>query len=176
MYRTPSSRKRKKKDSRINLIPILDSVFIFIFFLLMSANFLKVFEIQSDVPTISDAPPPKNKEIPLALTIKVTKDSLVVSTGVPAKVRKVIKNKEPEVYDIDSLHDYLLGLKKGNVKENTAILEPKHDVQYDKLIKIMDSIRLFRDTDEALFIKDKNGISKRLEMLFGNIVFGNIMS
>lgn len=176
MYRTPSSRKRKKNNERINLIPILDSVFIFIFFLLMSANFLKVFEIQSDVPTVSDAPPPKTNEKPLALTIQINKDNLTISTGIPARVVKVLKNPTPEVYDLNGLHDYLVNLKKDHLKENTAILEPKFDVEYDKLINIMDSIRLFRDTDEAMFMQDKDGVSKKIEMLFGNIVFGNIMS
>ena len=44
MLRAPSRRQRKEPEKRLNLIPILDSVFIFIFFLLMSANFIKIFE------------------------------------------------------------------------------------------------------------------------------------
>ena len=48
MIRAPSGRKNKKKVKPLNLIPILDSVFIFIFFLLMSANFVEFFEIQSN--------------------------------------------------------------------------------------------------------------------------------
>jgi biopolymer transport protein ExbD len=176
MYRTPSGRKRKKEEQKLNLIPILDAIFIFIFFLLMSANFIKVNEIQSDVPIISSSPPPKVKKKPLALTVTVKKNSLIVMTGVPAKIRKVIKNKTQDSYDMQTLHDYLLTIKKSNLSENTVILEPKHDVPYEVLIKIMDSIRLFNETDEAFFFKDKDGISRKIELLFGNIVFGNIMS
>ena len=57
MLRAPSRRKRKEPVKRLNLIPILDAVFIFIFFLLMSANFIKIYEVQSDVPIVSTTPP-----------------------------------------------------------------------------------------------------------------------
>ena len=60
MYRVPSRRKTKKQMAKPNLIPILDAVFIFIFFLLMSANFIKIFEISSDVPIVSTVEPPKS--------------------------------------------------------------------------------------------------------------------
>jgi biopolymer transport protein ExbD len=45
MLKIPTSRKRKKPEEKLNLVPIMDSVFIFIFFLLMSASFLKIYEI-----------------------------------------------------------------------------------------------------------------------------------
>ena len=45
---------KKKKDKKVkpNLIPILDAVFIFIFFLLISAQFIDVYEINSDAPAV----------------------------------------------------------------------------------------------------------------------------
>jgi biopolymer transport protein ExbD len=176
MLQRPSGRKRKRKDEKINLIPILDAVFIFIFFLLMSANFLKVYEIQSDVPIISDAKPPKNPKKELALTITIKKKSIVVSTGTPSMIRKVFKQVAGD-YPLNKLHEYLIQLKKKHMDEKTAILEPKYNhLEYAKLIEIMDSIRLFKDTDEAFFKKDKDGISQKVEALFSNIVFANIMS
>ena len=41
-----------KKPEKPNLIPIMDAVFIFIFFLLMSAQFIDLFEIGSSVPMV----------------------------------------------------------------------------------------------------------------------------
>jgi biopolymer transport protein ExbD len=175
MYRAPSGRRQKKVAERINLIPILDAVFIFIFFLLMSANFIKVFEINSDVPIVSDQPPPKDEKIPLALTIIVKESSIEVATGVPSQVVKKI-NKEGEEYNLEELHSFLIDLKKKHMSEETVVLEPEFDLEYNQIIKIMDSIRILRPTDEALFKDDKNGISTKLETLFNNIIFGNIMS
>ena len=53
-YKLPSRRRRAKKGDGINLTPILDAVFIFIFFLILSAQFIKTFEINSDIPLVSD--------------------------------------------------------------------------------------------------------------------------
>jgi biopolymer transport protein ExbD len=175
MFRAPSGRRVKKENSKINLIPILDAVFIFIFFLLMSANFIKIFEIQSDVPIVSDQPPPKEDKKPLALTIVVKQSHIEITTGVPARVVKKI-DKNGEEYNLEEMHAFLIDLKKKNMSEETAILEPQFDLEYQQIIKIMDSIKILRPTDEAIYKEDKNGISTKLETLFNNIVFGNIMS
>jgi biopolymer transport protein ExbD len=175
MYRQPSARRRKKAQERLNLIPILDSVFIFIFFLLLSANFLKVFEIASDVPIVSDAQPPKDKKKPLALTITIYKGSISISTGVPSRVVRSFK-KQGEKYNLEDLHKYLITLKKKHLGEENAIFEPKFDLEYQDLVEIMDAVRTLRKTDEAIYRKTKDGIEEKVQTLFSKIVFGNIMS
>lgn len=175
MYRIPSSRRRKQNDNKLNLTPILDAIFILIFFLVMSANFLKVFEIQSEVPIVSNATPPKNKKKPLALTVKVFKKSIKVYTGVPSTIIKTIPVKN-DVHDLETLHTFLLGIKKKHPTEKDAILEPRYDINYEDIVKIMDSMRQIRKTDESIFIKDKSGADVKIQILFDKIVFGNIMS
>ena len=49
MQKSFSKLNRKTKP---NLIPIMDAVFIFIFFLLMSAQFIDIYEINSDAPAV----------------------------------------------------------------------------------------------------------------------------
>ena len=175
MYRIPSSRRRHKPESKLNLTPILDAIFILIFFLVMSANFLKVFEIQSEVPIISKSTPPKNKSKPLALTVKVFKKSIRVYTGIPSKIVKTIPING-KVHNLESLHTFLIGLKKRYPAEKGAILEPKYDITYEEIVNIMDSMRQIRKTDESIFYKDKKGFDVKIEQLFEKIVFGNIMS
>ena len=154
----------------------MDAVFIFIFFLLTSANFITIYEIPSDVPIISDKEPPKSKQKPLALTLKIYTNRLSVFTGVPSRqVKSFGKNSEGK-YNTQALHNYLITLKKKNLKENTIIFEPKIDMTYEDLIKVMDSARILESTDPALWVKDKDGLDKRLKTLFSNIVFGNIQS
>ncbi len=176
MYRTPSARRRKNKTDRLNLIPILDSVFIFIFFLLMSANFLKVFEIGSDIPIVSSAPPPKEDKKPLALTLIINSNNLTLMTGVPSRVVKTFGKIDNDKYDSRSLHEYLISIKKNNVSEETIIFEPKIDIKYEELIEIMDAVRMLHKTDEAIYKKTKDGLDERVRTLFNNIVFGNLMS
>ncbi len=176
MYRIPSAKRRKKKNERLNLIPILDAVFIFIFFLLMSAQFLKVFEIHSDVPIISSEPPPENQKKPLALTMTITASTLTLMAGVPSRVIKSFGKTADGKYDFVALHDYLINLKKKHLSEETIILEPKVDLKYEELIEIMDTIRMLHKTDESLYRKNKNGLEEKINTLFNNIVFGNLMS
>ncbi len=174
-YKTPTSRKAKRKEQGLNLIPILDAVFIFIFFLLMSTQFLQIFEIASDVPLVSNEPPPKSKKKPLALTLTIRKDKLVLSAGLPSRTIKTI-GKSGEGYDLNELHDYLVGLKKKHQDENSIIFEPVVDLTYEEIVKIMDAVRKLNNTDEKFYIKDKDGIDVESKTLFDKIVFGNLMS
>tara|TARA_R110000868_G_scaffold340216_1_gene600897 strand:+ start:12315 stop:12845 length:531 start_codon:yes stop_codon:yes gene_type:complete len=175
VYRAPSRRKAKKEFVKPNLIPILDAVFIFIFFLLMSANFVKIYEIPSDVPIISDAEPPPNQK-PLALTLKISASYIEIQTGVPARTYTRIGKAADGFYDLEKLHSTLIDLKNRNLKEETAIFEPIVDLTYEEIVKIMDATRELRNTDPALFAKDKDGVEMRLKALFPKIIFGNIQS
>lgn len=173
MFRPPSVRKHKQSgQAKINLIPILDAVFIFIFFLLMSANFFKVFEIQSNVPIVSDAKPPKDKK-PLALTVQVFERELKVLVGVPSRVLKSIPVLPDKKYDYNTLHDVIYDLKKKHMKDRDAIIEPKININYEQIVKIMDAVRVPRSTDDPLF-ESKNGINEQVNVLFDQIVFSNI--
>lgn len=176
MYRLPSRRMKKHNATKPNLIPILDAVFIFIFFLLMSANFVQIFEISSDVPIISTSKPLKSKKKPLALTIKIRKNKIQIYTGIPSKLRKTINKISKKQFDLITLHTFLLKLKKERPSERTAIMEPIYNVNYELLVKIMDSVRMLNSTDTAIYYKDKNGMEKKAKSLFDNIVFGNIQS
>jgi biopolymer transport protein ExbD len=175
-YKTPTSRRVTQKKEGINLIPILDAVFIFIFFLLMSTQFVKIYEISSDIPIVSNEPPPKKQKKQLALTVTIQKNAIVVTSGLPVNTRKSFKRKGKDEYDLESLHNYLLKVKRRNLKEETVILEPVTDLTYEGIVKIMDSIRKINNTDEPIFRKDKDGIDVQVKKLFHNIVFGNIMS
>lgn len=176
MYRVPSRRKHRTVAKGPNLIPILDAVFIFIFFLLMSASFIKIYEIPSDVPIISDSSPPSSKKKALALTLIFERDGLVLKRGIPARTIGTFKKDSDGNYNLLALRSRLIRIKKANTREKTIILEPRVDVQYSKLVEVMDAVRMLKKTDEALFVKDKDGIETKVKELFSNIVFGNIQS
>jgi len=177
MLKVPSSRKRKKPDEKLNLVPIMDSVFIFIFFLLMSANFLKIYEISSPIPIVSDQEPPKPDKDPLALTLKMEEKTLTLTRGVnPTVVMKLDRNAEGK-FDLESLHQKLIEIKKDNLDEETIVLTPMwEDVPYEEMVNIMDRVRMFLRTDEAVFRKGKDGLDEKVKTLFSNILFSNLMS
>ena len=175
MLRAPSNRRKGKGQHRLNLIPILDAVFIFIFFLLFSASFIKIYEVGSNVPLVSTAQPPKNPKKPLALTLKITDSELTLYRGVPSSRIKSFGKIDESEYDLESLHNYLVELKAKHKKEKTIVIEPIFDVTYEQIVKIMDAVRMFRNTDPKITIQ-QDGIDVFVEELFNDIIFGNIQS
>lgn len=176
MLRTPSSRRKKKENVGLNLTPILDAVFIFIFFLLMSANFIKINEISSEVPIISNKEPPKTKKKPLALAMDIVNSGFVVKAGIPQRILKRIKKTPAGEYNFVQLHDYLVSIKRNNILEEDIILDPKVDINYDIIIQIMDSVRMLNKTDDTFYKKDQDGLDVPVKSLFSKIIFGNLMS
>ena len=175
MYRIPSRRKRSKAPDKPNLIPIMDAIFTFIFFLLMSISFLKIFEIQSDVPMVSNREPPPDKK-QLALTLKIYENYISVYTGIPSSLHKKIPNISTGEYDHEMLRETLIDIKSSNLSEKTVILDPEADLEYQDIVKIMDTVKLLRPTDKAFYEPDKDGIQHKTQELFGNIIFGDIQS
>jgi hypothetical protein len=70
----------------------------------------------------------------------------------------------------------MIDLKKTYKTERSVVLEPIVDIEYDIIVKIMDAVRLLRKTDDAIYIKDKDGMDNPAKYLFDKIVFGNIRS
>ena len=174
-YKLPSRRRRAKKGDGINLTPILDAVFIFIFFLILSAQFIKTFEINSDIPLVSDEPPPPNQKPPLALTVRIDDNGFTLLKGVPSQTFDRVEKVNGE-FDLLKLHSIMIDLKQKYLDENMVILEPITDLTYEELVKIMDAVRLLNKTDPEIYKKDKDGIDTKVNDLFNKIVFGNLMS
>lgn len=134
-----------------------------------------MFEVVSDVPTVSDAPPepPKKNEKPLNLTLRVKSNELNVYTGNPSKLQKSFKKVNGE-YDLDGLHDYLVFLKSKNLKEEMIVFEPLKSLDYQIVINMMDAVRTMRFDDPKLYKLDESGNQIQLKTLFSEIIFGNL--
>ncbi|MFG1483034.1 ExbD/TolR family protein [Halobacteriovorax sp. GFR7] len=175
MYRKPSRKYKNKKVERLNLIPILDSVFIFIFFLLMSANFVRIYEIGSDVPIISNSTPPKKQKERLDLTLKINTSNITLHSG-PNERRIFTAGKTADgEYDLFKLREKLIDLKKRYVDEKEVIFIPNANISYEELIKIMDAVRDIKKTDPEVWTK-RDGQDVKVLELFNNIIFGDTQS
>ena len=174
MYKKPSKRKKKVIPGKPNLTPLLDAIFIFIFFLLFSSDLKQIFEIPIDVPIISESDNKDSEDEPLGLTLQLKKSSLTLLSGSPLKKIKDIKNKEGNEYDLEELHKTLISIKKENKKEKTIIIDPLFNLEYENLIKILDNIRYFRNTDESIYINDKENGEIKIKELFNKIIFEKV--
>lgn len=176
MLKVPTSRKRKKPEEKLNLVPIMDSIFIFIFFLLMSASFLKIYEIGSPIPIVSDQEPPKDKKEPLALTMVLDSQEITLSKGVPSRTIQKFARQSDGQFNYDEIHRVLIDIKKQNLDEDSIIFEPVGDLTYEEIVKVMDAVRMLNKTDDAIFKPNKEGIDEKIKNLFDRIIFSNLMS
>lgn len=135
-------------NTKLNLIPIMDAVFIFIFFLLFSAQFIKIFEHASDAPVVSDAPPiDKQEKNPLNLKIRIETRSVKITTGLAEDEFKRI-DLTGDSADYAKINDVMMELKstKARKEDDYAILIPSSKVKYETIVKIMDAVRFVPET------------------------------
>lgn len=148
-----------KKPEKLNLVPILDSVFIFIFFLLMSAQFVDVYEIGSSVPITKEAKEEKQDKDPLNLTLEVTQEQIVVKTGLRTPRSRTFASEQRK-----EMKDYLTELKRQHPKENTMILKADPKISFQYLVTVIDSTQLNKESKEKLFeqivFDNGNGVAK----------------
>ena len=155
---------KRRKNEKLNLIPILDSVFIFIFFLLMSAQFLDLYEIGSDVPIVKSLPSSSSDDKALNLTLEIFQDSVIIKKGLDGRrVGKVVK--ESGKYNVEKLKQILMMIKRDHRTEKQVILKPERKVSYTEIVQIMDAVRAYHPVSQ-----DKE------ERLFNKIVFDTIGS
>jgi len=138
--------RKMKRPEKLNLVPILDSVFIFIFFLLMSAQFVDVYEIGSSLPMIKDSFEKNKEKDPLNLTLEITKEQVVIKTGL-----KKVSSKTFSTDQKAQIKEYLTELKRMNPKENTMILRSHPRVPFQNLIAVIDSTQISEKNQGKLF-------------------------
>jgi biopolymer transport protein ExbD len=158
------------KTDKLNLVPIMDAVFIFIFFLLFSAQFIKLYEIEMEAPIVSDSPTIKDKEEdPLHLAINIQNTKIVVKTGVEAKAIKTFYVRDPRYLEV--LNSFLLSLKQQHPEEGDdyAIIAPNAGVTYEQIVKVIESVQKL-PTSDIFTIKKKDGKKIRLKKIFTQVV------
>lgn len=150
--------RKLKKIEKLNLVPIMDSVFIFIFFLLMSAQFVDVYEIGSSVPMTRELKDDQQDKDPLNLTVEVTKNQVVIKTGLKNPVSRTFASEQKK-----EIREYLTDLKRKNPKENTMILRADPKLSFQNLVTVIDSTQAAPDDKNKLFeqiVFDNNGVRK----------------
>ena len=168
-------KKRDNSFQRLNLIPILDAVFIFIFFLLMSAQFIDIFQLETEAPAISTFKEEDNKDKkpPLNLTLEIHKNRIYIRTGLEGNLAGSIDKRED--YDFYGLNDQLQKLKKLNALETSVIFKPATDIPYESIIKIIDNVRVIPQEFDPISIKNKEGVIIETRILFNKIIFETII-
>lgn len=159
------NRRKIAKPPKLNLIPILDAIFIFIFFLLMSAQFIDIYEIGSDAPVTSTSDKHPDKD-PLNLILELKDNNIIVKTGMDEKINKTIPYSE-----LAKLNEVLVNLKNQYPKESSAILKPNKNYAYYKIVKIIDQTREVTKPNVYVTAVDAQNKKHPSKKLFDQIIF-----
>lgn len=144
--------KKGQAMARLNLIPILDAIFIFIFFLLMSAEFVQLVEISINKSSIGNS---LNKKGDFRLSLYLGERDIVIETEKNGKKERkkieglVGKTKFEEVYK------KIIKIKRKNIKERKVTIIPSRKVKYEEIIRVMEVVRTIKKED-----RDKMGLKE----------------
>lgn len=121
------------KLPKINVIPVLDAVFIFVFFLLMSAQFVDLYELHVKKPLIEEVTSSEAKS--KSFKVRVFQSKIVITQGMNERVVGTFNWSEGSM---KKLGERLLALKVQNPKENSIVIRPKSNVKYKKIVQVID--------------------------------------
>jgi biopolymer transport protein ExbD len=135
------------RETELNIVSLIDVFAVLVFFLLANSSILaaRLNVLTLNLPEEQASLPPPEEQ-PLALTVSVLKDRLLVQTfgGTP----RPIPNTDAGP-DLAALNAMLAGIKREHPKEQDVVLALEPDTEYDLLIQVMDAARVTPEDDQA---------------------------
>jgi len=131
------ARYRGRHD--INVVPMIDMMIILVFFLIFTAVFTKTNILELNLPGADSAVP----DLPqgLNLEIVIRKAGIEVADRGTGLLKTVPSTNG--VYDLKGLSEYLQLVKSKYPDKQDATILLEQDIQYDTLVHVMDTVRVF---------------------------------
>jgi len=135
MARKHHYRKNSKEPPELDITTFLNLMVVLVPFLLITAVFSRITIMELDIPSGASGPTDKPKVV---IEVIVRKDRLELGNGQGIVARLL---NAGEKYDLEKLSNYLLKIKANypDKTDATILLEP--DVEYDKMVRVMDAVR-----------------------------------
>lgn len=111
---------------KLNLIPVVTSLLLSVFILLMAPAFYNVYELGS----------PASKTENADLTLTFSSDEMTLSQSGPVRSFKRLADGK---FDLEELRNELARINADSIK-----IEPSGELAYEEIISVMDSIRQSR--------------------------------
>ncbi|QLY26793.1 biopolymer transporter ExbD [Bdellovibrio sp. KM01] len=179
MRRAKKIKINHNSEFELDLAPLLAVMVKLVPVLLLSSAFVQMMVIETELPqVVSEAiqrndqektPTVVNLEVDLkeGFTIVVNKAGKENSETIPLKDGK---------FDLSSLHQKLVEVKKANPEVFKIELSPDSKVPYNDIVKVMDEARQAHDTKVTFPVFDtKQGKTVETKYMFPEVVFSNMM-
>ena len=162
----------------LNLAPMLDIIVSIVPMLLLSVVFVQITMIETPVPqpvknAMAEADKKDETQIVLALTANREFKITVTNLG---KTQDRIVAPTNSNFDLEKLHKEIVALKQQYPNIFRLELHPDESIPLTDLVATMDKIRNRQSGDAKIYFKDvETGKDTETELLFPDIVFGNVM-
>lgn len=119
-------RGKRHEDLEMNLVPLIDVLLVIIIFLVVSATFSRVSELQINLPT-AEANAPQDKP-------------LIITVGIDASGRYVVNNAEVTERTVEGIGQ-ALRKAAGDGKEPTVVINADANTTHQSVINVMEASR-----------------------------------
>lgn len=150
-------------------MPFIDIFSLLNTFLLFTATFVSIGLLRVQVPFLSNATPDSKPTRSLDINIDLNRDQVVLRTAyttAPTNKSSSTFSSSPE--GLEALNRALLDLKHSNPKDDKVTLYSDEDVSYNKIIAVLDAIKIDKSVDTSDGMTDNN-------TLYPKVVMGSVM-
>lgn len=143
MRRRHHYRRRTKEAPNLDITTFMNLMVVLVPFLLISAVFSRVTILELSVPTASGGT--QRAQPNFAIEVIVRQAGLELANG---NSTVAAMPKKDEEYDLEQLSEMLQRLKASYPEKTDATVLMEPDIEYDYLIRVMDTLREAEITDE----------------------------
>jgi biopolymer transport protein ExbD len=161
------------RDEDVNLVPIMNLFVVLIPFLLMSAAFFHISVINASVPALQKEKTDLAKsDVAVTMMVRMKPEAFTITASsdtLPRGELDMLRAEIPRTGDgkgLQSLSDHMLACKQKYPKSETMLLVPDASIEYQEVIRAMDSGRWVE--------VDQEGAKVRYD-LFPNVVISGML-
>ena len=119
-------RGRRHEDLEVNLVPLIDVLLVIIIFLVVSATFSRISELQINLPT-ADANAPQDKPV-------------VITVGVDTGGRYMVNDTDVAQRTVEAISQ-ALRQAAGTTKEPTIVINADANATHQSVVNVMEAAR-----------------------------------
>ena len=119
-------RGRRHEELEVNLVPLIDVLLVIIIFLVVSATFSRISELQINLPT-ADANAPQDKPV-------------VITVGIDISGRYVVNDTDVSERTVEAISQ-ALRQAAGTTKEPTIVINADANATHQSVVNVMEAAR-----------------------------------
>ena len=135
-------RGRRHEELEVNLVPLIDVLLVIIIFLVVSATFSRISELQINLPT-ADANAPQDKPV-------------VITVGVDLAGRYVVNDRDVAERSVEGISQ-ALRQAAGAEKEPTIVINADANATHQSVVNVMEAARVAGYTHITFATQIKTG-------------------